>query len=94
MYMYIYIIYLNPFHAQTQDYCKKTGRKLKIYCLGSIAQENDYKSCENEESNLIEVIQFQVIVATIGTLAYWAAQQRKKKSRTLFENRKYQSFTM
>ena len=53
-----------------------------------------WEVCENEESNLIEVIQFQVIVATIGTLAYWAAQQRKKKSRTLFENRKYQSFTM
>ena len=74
---------------QSQDYCKPTGRKMKIYCLGSLAEENDYKSCDKDENNIMEVIQFQVIVALIGSLAFWAAQQRKKKSRTLFESRKY-----
>jgi len=60
-----------------------------MYCLGSVADEVDYASCDEEENNLMEVIQFQVIVAAIGSLAFWAAQQRKKKSRTLFESRKY-----
>ena len=83
--MFMYANYLN----QTEDYCKPTGRKIKVYCLGSLAEENDYKSCDKDENNIMEVIQFQVIVALIGSLAFWAAQQRKKKSRTLFESRKY-----
>ena len=64
---------------------------MKIYCLGSRAEEYDYASCDKEQNNLLEVIQFQVIVFSIGCLAFWAAQQRKKKSRTLFESRKYNS---
>lgn len=60
-----------------------------MYCLGSVADEIDYASCNEEENNLMEVVQFQVIVASIGSLAFWAAQQRKRKTRTLFDSRKY-----
>jgi hypothetical protein len=60
-----------------------------VYCLGSLIDEKDYAPCDEEEDNLTEVLQFQVIVAAIGSLAFWAAQQRKKRTRTLFESRKY-----
>ena len=79
---------------QDQEYCKDTGRKVKVYCLGSVAEETDYKPCNEEENSLMEVVQFQVIVAAIGSLTFWAAQQRKKKnSNNAFREQKISSLT-
>lgn len=72
-----------------EEYCKETGKKLKITCQNNRAKIEDYRSCTSTaEDNQLSVLFFQVIMAIVGGLAYWGVQARKQQNMTKFEHRK------
>ena len=71
------------------DYCRETGKRVKIHCKDSESEFDDFKSCSTTaEDDQINVIIFQIVMAIIGGLAYWGVQSRKKYNMTLFDHRK------
>lgn len=71
------------------DYCKETGRKIKISCHEMENTFEDYKSCLlTAEDEQVRVILFQIIMGLLGGLAYWGIQNRKQKTMSRFDHRK------
>lgn len=74
------------------DYCKPTGRMIRIICNDGEHQYEEFRACPlTAEDEQIRVIIFQVAMCLIGGLAYWAAQRRKISTMTLFDSRKLRS---
>mmetsp|Transcript_5487 Transcript_5487/g.4940 ORF Transcript_5487/g.4940 Transcript_5487/m.4940 type:complete len:134 (+) Transcript_5487:87-488(+) len=72
-----------------EDYCKKTGKKLQIFCKGYDTELDDFRSCNVTASDdQFRVLVFQVIMAIIGGLAYWGVQSRKPQHMSKFDYRK------
>jgi hypothetical protein len=73
------------------EYCKETGKRIRIRCKDGSTEFDDYKSCmKTAEDAQIEVIMFQIACGVIGGLAYWGVQSRKKFSMSSFDHRKQQ----
>lgn len=71
------------------DYCKPTGRMIRIICNDGESQYEEFRACPlTAEDEQLRVIIFQVAMCLIGGLAYWAAQRRKLSNMTLFDSRK------
>lgn len=71
------------------EYCKETGRRIRIKCKEGKEEFDDFKSClRTADDDQIQVIVFQVIMGLIGGLAYWGVQARKKNTLSLFDHRK------
>lgn len=71
------------------NYCRDTGRRVKIHCKTDDTEYDEYKSCiSTAEDDQVKVIVFQVLMAILGGLAYWGVQSRKKFNMTLFDHRK------
>jgi hypothetical protein len=71
------------------DYCRDTGKRVKIHCKDEENEFDDYKSCTTTaEDDQVQVIIFQVFMAIFGGLAYWGVQTRKKYNMSLFDTRK------
>lgn len=71
------------------EYCKETGRRIRIHCRDNESEFDDYKSCDRTaEDDQLRVILFQVSMAFMGGIAYWGVQRRKKNVMTLFDHRK------
>jgi hypothetical protein len=71
------------------EYCRETGKRIRIRCKDGPNEFDDYKSCsKTAEDDQLEVIIFQIVVGVIGGLAYWGVQTRKKYSMSLFDTRK------
>ena len=71
------------------DYCRETGRRIRIRCKDSKEEFDDFKSCsKTADDDQIQVILFQVVMGLIGGLAYWGVQKRKKNTMSLFDHRK------
>ena len=71
------------------DYCKETGRMIRILCNDGEKQSEEFRSCPlSAEDDQVRVIVFQLAMGLIGGLAYWAAQKRKISTMTLFDSRK------
>lgn len=71
------------------DYCKPTGRMIRILCNDGDNQYEEFRACPlTAEDEQIRVIMFQVIMCIIGTLAYFAAQRRKLSNISLFDSRR------
>ena len=69
-----------------EDYCKETGKKMKVTCPRI---DDDYRSCNlTAADEQLRVVIFQVMMALIGGLAFWGVQNRKQLNMTLFESRK------
>ena len=74
------------------DYCKETGRMIRILCNDGEKQYEEFRSCPlSAEDDQIRVVIFQIAMGLIGALAYWAAQKRKISTMTLFDSRKLRS---
>lgn len=72
-----------------EDYCKTTGRKLKIKCIDGENEFTDFRPClATAEEDQIRVIVFQLLMGLIGGLAFLGVQARKKVNMTQFEYRK------
>jgi hypothetical protein len=72
-----------------QEYCKESGRRIRIRCKDGPNDFDDYKACsKTSEDDQIEVIMFQVAIGIVGGLAYWGVQARKKYTMSLFDVRK------
>jgi len=72
-----------------QDYCKETGRMVLYVCNDGSQQYEEYKSCPlSSDDEQAQVIAFQICMAIIGGLTYWAAQRRKLNTMSLFDSRK------
>jgi Jumping translocation breakpoint protein (JTB) len=77
------------------DYCRDTGRKMKILCRGQGSKIEDYRACQmTAEDDQIRVLIFQALMAVIGGAAYYGVQTRKQNSMTLFEYRKQRRSTI
>ncbi len=77
----------------TADYCKETGRKIKMSCHQTQQDEetsvDDFHSCAlTAEDDQLRLVVFQVLMAVVGGLAYWGVQVRKQNTMSLFDNRK------
>lgn len=71
------------------EYCRDTGKRMKIHCKDDENEFDDYKSCSiTSDDDQFNVIIFQVVMAVVGGLAYWGVQSRKKYNMTLFDYRK------
>jgi hypothetical protein len=71
------------------DYCKPTGRMIRIICNDGEHQYEEFRPCPlTADDEQIRVIVFQVAMCVIGGLAYWAAQRRKISSMSLFDSRR------
>lgn len=71
------------------DYCKETGRRVKISCKDQDSVIEDYKSCQlSAEDEQLRLIIFQVVMTIVGGLAYWGVQTRKANSLSLFDSRR------
>lgn len=71
------------------EQCRATGRIVRIKCKGEEEEFDDYKSCQlTAEDEQIRVVIFQVVMAVIGGISYWAVQTRKKHTMSLFDYRK------
>lgn len=72
-----------------KDYCKYTGRIIKIICNDGETQYEEIRSCPlTAEDEQIRVIFFQVAMGLIGGLSFWGVQRRKLYSMSLFDSRK------
>lgn len=71
------------------DYCKPTGRMIRILCNNGETQYEEIRGCPlTAEDEQIRVIVFQAAMCLIGGLAYWAVQKRKLGSLSLFDSRR------
>jgi len=71
------------------DYCKPTGRMIRILCNDGENQYEEFRECPlTAEDEQIRVIVFQVTMCLVGGLAYWAAQKRKLSNISLFDSRR------
>lgn len=71
------------------DYCKPTGRIIRILCNDGENQYEEFRECPlTAEDEQIRVIVFQVMMCLLGGLAYWAAQKRKLSNISLFDSRR------
>lgn len=71
------------------EYCKETGRRVKISCKDQDSVIEDYKSCLlSAEDEQLRLIIFQVVMTIVGGLAYWGVQTRKASSLSLFDTRR------
>mmetsp|Transcript_78999 Transcript_78999/g.154967 ORF Transcript_78999/g.154967 Transcript_78999/m.154967 type:complete len:119 (+) Transcript_78999:27-383(+) len=74
----------------TADYCKPTGRMIRLICNDGEHQYEELRACPlTAEDEQIRVIIFQVAMCLIGGLTYWAAQRRKMSTLTLFDSRRF-----
>ena len=77
------------------EYCKETGRRVKISCKDQDSVIEDYKSCQlSAEDERVRLIVFEVVMAIVGGIAYWGVQMRKANSMTLFDSRRRFSFDL
>ncbi len=73
------------------EYCRDTGKRIRIRCKEGSTEFDDYKSCtKTAEDAQIEVIIFQIACGIIGGLTYWGVQSRKRFSMSSFDFRKQQ----
>jgi len=71
------------------DYCRETGRRIKVICTDSSVAFEDFRSCQfSSEDDKLRMVAFQIAMAVIGGIAYWGVQVRKTRSLSLFDNRK------
>jgi hypothetical protein len=71
------------------EYCRDTGKRVKIHCKDDENEYDYYKSCNTtSDDDQFNVIVFQIAMAIIGGLAYWGVQNRKKNNMTLFDVRR------
>lgn len=72
-----------------EEYCKNTGKKMRVICKGYGTTINDYRSCKyTAQDDQFYVFVFQVAMALIGGISFWGVQSRKHMNMTRFEHRK------
>ena len=73
-----------------EEYCKHTGRKVKVRCNREDADSIEtYQACVlSSDDEQFRVIVFQLIMGIVGGLAYWGVQIRKKENMSLFDRRR------
>ena len=65
--------------------------KIQLTCFEDGVNRVRYKSCraQNTNSNVANVVTFQIIMALAGGLAYWGVTARKKLTMSQFDRRNY-----
>jgi len=75
-----------------EEYCKDTGRKMKVLCKGFGSKVDDFRSCQyTAEDDQLRVILFQALMGVIGGAAFYGVQIRKQSSLSRFDERKVQA---
>ena len=76
-------------HELNEEYCRSTGRKLKIKCIDGENEFTDFRPClATAEEDQIRVIVFQLLMGLLGGIAFLGVQARKKMNMTQFDYRK------